>query len=95
MFHVISVPFKRDHDWRAAQQILLAATEWESEPYMEDARRYLLRFSHQRALDAPSLEPRVLIQLPSADEIHLMARLPVSTERRSQTLTGWRQAIVA
>ncbi len=95
MFHVISVPFKRDHDWRTAQDILLAAAQAQCKPYMEDARRYLLGFSHQRGLDAPSLEARVLLQLPSADEIHLVARLPVPTARQSAIEQAIRKEVMS
>ncbi|HCS29228.1 MAG TPA: hypothetical protein DIW43_17350 [Spongiibacteraceae bacterium] len=82
MFHVIIVPFKRDHDWQGAQRAMLAAAKRECEPYINEARRDLLRFSNQRGLEAPSIEPRVTIQVPAPEEIHLAMRLPVPTSRR-------------
>lgn len=82
MFHVIIVPFKRDHDWQGAQRAMLAAAKRECDSYINEARRDLLRFSNQRGLEAPSIEPRVTIQVPASEEIHLAMRLPVPTSRR-------------
>ncbi|WP_372783784.1 mechanosensitive ion channel domain-containing protein [Litorivivens sp.] len=82
MFHVISIPFKRDHNWQGAKQAMLEAAKRECQPYRDEARRYLVRFSNQRGLEPPSVEPRVTIQVPAPEEIHLVMRMPVPTARR-------------
>lgn len=82
MFHVITVPFRRDHDWQGAREAMLRAGKRESESYREEAKRYLVRFSIQRGLEPPSVEPRVTLQVPAPEEIHLIMRLPVPTSRR-------------
>ena len=82
MFHVISIPFKRDHDWQGAKAAMLETAKRECQPYRDEARRYLVRFSTQRGLEPPSVEPRVTIQVPAPEEIHLVMRMPVPTARR-------------
>lgn len=83
MFHVFTIPFKRNHDWQAAERALLSAAEKACAPYMEEARRHLMRFSSERGLEAPSIEPRVTLQVPAAEEIHLVVRMPVPTPQRN------------
>ncbi len=82
LFHVIIIPFKRDHNWQGARDAMLQAAKRECAPYAEEARRYLVRFSAQRGLEPPSVEPRITIQVPAPEEIHLIMRLPVPSSRR-------------
>ena len=82
LFHVIIIPFKRDHDWQGAKRAMLEAANRECSAYADEARRYLVRFSNQRGLEPPSVEPRVTIQVPAPEEIHLIMRLPVPSTRR-------------
>ncbi|MBB3046744.1 small-conductance mechanosensitive channel [Litorivivens lipolytica] len=82
LFHVISIPFRRDHDWQGAKAAMLEAAKREVSAFAEEARRYLVRFSTQRGLEPPSVEPRVTIQVPAPEEIHLIMRLPVPSTRR-------------
>ena len=83
VLHVLTVPFKRTDNWRAAQQALLASASKHCQPYLENARLYLQRLNYERGLDSSSVEPRVTIQLPTAAEIHLVVRFPVRTTQRS------------
>lgn len=81
-FHVFTVPFKREDDWQAAQQALLAAANRYAQPYLEQVRRHMNRVSSQRGLAVPSVDPRVTIQVPVATELHLVVRLPVRPGQR-------------
>ncbi|UAW96917.1 mechanosensitive ion channel [Halopseudomonas nanhaiensis] len=81
-FHVFTVPFKREDDWQAAQQALLAAANRHAQPYLEQVRRHMKRVSSQRGLAVPSVDPRVTIQVPVASELHLVVRLPVKPGQR-------------
>lgn len=83
VLHVFNVPFKRTADWPAAQQALLASANQHCASYLEEAKRYLKKLNEYRGLDAPSVEPRITLQIPSAEEIHLVVRIPVLTDRRS------------
>src|SRR5690554_1065783 len=82
-FHVFTVPFKRDEDWPAAQQALLATANRYCQPYLEEVRRFMNRISVRRGLEIPAVDPRVTIQVPTAGEIHLVVRVPVRTRERS------------
>lgn len=81
-FHVFTVPFKREDDWQAAQRALLAAANRHCQPYLEQVRRHMKRVSSQRGLAVPSVDPRVTIQVPLANELHLVVRLPVRPGQR-------------
>src|SRR5690606_31881960 len=71
VFHVFTIPFKREDDWHRAQQLFLEAAKRHSEPYLEEVRRYMNRISMRRGLEVPSVDPRVPIQVPTAGEVHL------------------------
>lgn len=83
VLHVFTVPFKRNADWRGAQKALLEAANQACEPFLQEAKRYLKKLNEYRGLDAPSVDPRVTLQVPSAEEIHLIVRIPALTDRRS------------
>lgn len=83
VLHVFTIPFKRTANWQAAQQALLASANEHCASYLADAKRYLKKLNEYRGLDAPSVEPRITLQMPSAEEVHLVVRIPVLTDRRS------------
>ncbi|MDF0750747.1 mechanosensitive ion channel family protein [Marinobacter sp. 71-i] len=82
-FHVFTVPFKREDDWQAAQKALLEAANRHCEPYLEQVRKHMNKVGVLRGLEVPSVDPRVTIQAPVANEIHLTVRLPAKSGRRS------------
>ncbi|WP_166254787.1 mechanosensitive ion channel domain-containing protein [Marinobacter salicampi] len=82
-FHVFTVPFKRRDDWRAAQQAFLESANRHCESYLERARKHVNKVGNQRGLEVPSVDPRVSIQVPVADEIHLVVRVPAKAGQRS------------
>lgn len=84
-FHVLSIPFKREDDWNAARQAVLEAAERHCAPFIEEVRTHMGRVSELRGLGLPPVEPRVTIHVPSADEVHLVVRLPVPAGQRSST----------
>lgn len=84
VLHAFTIPFKRGDEWQAAQKALLQAARNHSRSYLEDVRKHMQRLSDQKGLHAPSVDPRVTIQVPTADEIHLIVRVPVRTTQRGQ-----------
>lgn len=82
-FHVFTVPFKREDNWRAAQQAFLEAANRYCAPYLELARRHMRDVGSQRGLELPSVDPRVTLQVPVAAEIHLLVRVPTKSGYRS------------
>lgn len=84
VLHVLVVPFKREDNWQAAQEVFLEVASRHCEPFLESARRHMSRFSRQRGLSVPAVEPRVTLQVPAAGEIHLVVRFAVKSSQRSQ-----------
>jgi len=82
VFHVFTVPFKREDDWHRAQQAFLDAARLRCEPYIDDVRRHMNRVGMRRGLEIPSVDPRVTIQVPTAAEVHLIVRVPVKSGER-------------
>lgn len=83
VLHVFTVPFMRKDDWRQAQQQLLEAARKHCAPYLDSVRRHMNRISSQRGLEVPTVEPRVSLQFPEPDEIHLVVRVPARASQRS------------
>jgi len=83
VLHVFTVPFKREDNWKAAQQAFLEASNRHCKPYLKEVRAYMKLISEKRGLDVPSVEPRVTIQVPTAGEIHLIIRIPAKSGQRS------------
>ncbi len=78
--HIVTVPLSTDDDWRTAERLLLQAGEEEAAPYIEDARAYFKKLEGKFWLDAPSVEPRVTIQIPEPGRINLLLRVPCPTQ---------------
>jgi len=78
--HIVTVPLSTDDDWKTAERLLLQAGEEEAAPYIEDARSYFKKLEGKFWLDAPSVEPRVTIQLPEPGRINLLLRIPCPTK---------------
>lgn len=85
ILHVFTVPFKREDDWRAAREALLASARRHCEPYLEEVRRHMRQISEQRGLEPPAVDPRVTLQVPAAGEVHLIVRIPTRSGQRSYT----------
>ena len=77
--HVITVPLSTDDDWKVAEHILLEAAQEECQPYIHEARKKMKALEGKAWLDAPSVEPRVTVQLPEPGCINLLVRVPCPT----------------
>lgn len=84
ILHVFIVPFKREDDWQSAQKAFLQAANRHCLPYMNEVRNYMKQISLHRGVEVPSVEPRVTLQVPEADEIHLVIRIPARAHQRVQ-----------
>jgi len=82
VFHVFTIPFKREDDWHAAQQAFLESAKHHCASYLEEVRRHMNNVSMRRGLEVPSVDPRVTIQVPTAGEVHLIVRVPVKSGER-------------
>lgn len=82
VLHVFTVPFKREDNWRAAQQAFLEAANKHCAGYLDEVRGHMKRISSHRGLEVPTVEPRVTVQVPTAGEIHLIIRIPTKSGER-------------
>jgi small-conductance mechanosensitive channel len=80
----ITIPLEVGQNWKKAKEILLQIATEESAPYLEQARRRIHQMEKSRALELPSVEPRVTIHLPDAEEIHLHVRVPSPVHLRGR-----------
>lgn len=83
VLHAFTVPFKREENWKLAQQVLLSAAQKHCEENLPLVKQHFDRWSYRTGLDSPSVEPRVSIQVPEAGEIHLVVRVPTREEQRN------------
>jgi small-conductance mechanosensitive channel len=84
VFHLITIPIERQDKWQLAEQALLDAANEVCRPYLEMARQSMASLSHHHSLEAPSVDPRVNLQVASSDKINLILRMPVPTRRRGR-----------
>lgn len=82
VYHVFTVPFRREDDWRAAREAFLASARRHCEGYLDQARRHMQRINVKSGLETPSVEPRVSLHVPIAGEVHLIVRLPTRAAER-------------
>lgn len=83
VLHVFTVPFKREENWRAAQEEFQKSANKYCKPYLKEARTHMEQLSMEKGLDVPTADPRVTVQVPTAGEIHLIVRVPVKATQRS------------
>lgn len=83
VLHVFTIPFKREENWKAAQEAVLEAANKYCKPYLDVVRKHMSQISEERGLSVPSVEPRVTLQVPVAGEIHLIVRVPAKSGERS------------
>lgn len=77
--HIITISLSTDEDWKSAEAVLLEAAQEECQPYLQDAKRKMKELEGKMWLDAPSVEPRVTIQIPEPGRINLLLRIPTPT----------------
>jgi len=74
--HNITIPLHRHDNWKKAKEILLKIAHDECAPYLEQARSRIRKMERTKALELPCVEPKVSIQVPDPDTIHLHLRIP-------------------
>ena len=88
--HIITIPLSIKDNWKLAESILIEAAQEECRGYMEEAKQKIKALEGKMWLDAPSLEPKVTIQIPEPGQINLLLRIPCPSRSPSRT----EQAIV-
>ncbi|MEM8629407.1 MAG: mechanosensitive ion channel family protein, partial [Chlamydiota bacterium] len=75
-FHNIKIPLAIGDDWQRAHDVLLAIAKEECTPYLELARKRMLETAKQKSIVLPSVEPRIIVQMPDINKVHLILRFP-------------------
>ena len=83
VLHTFEIPVDAD-DWEGAEADIVAACAEEQNLYVEDARKHFERRQKDRGLEMPSLEPRLLMRMDTAEHITMIARLAVPARRKGR-----------
>jgi len=84
VYDVMVIPLKAGDDWQSAEQALLEAARAECLPYIGEARQHMKLLEERNLLEAPSVEPRVTLQVPEPGRINLVLRLPMPARGRGR-----------
>lgn len=84
VLHVVAVPLRLDQDWRQAERLLLEAAREVCAPHLEAARSHLGEVSRRHGLSPPSVDPRVVVQLPEPGAVRLLCRFPTLARDRAR-----------
>jgi len=79
--HPITIPMTIEDDWQRAEKLLLAIAMSECASFMPEAEKHMKQLEGRAWLDAPSVQPRVTIQLPEPGFINLLLRIPAPAHR--------------
>jgi small-conductance mechanosensitive channel len=82
--HTFQIPLKIDEDWERAEQILMEACNAEVSEFLEEARNHMKELHERTALGGPSVEPRVIVKIPEAGKITLIARIAAPSRRKGR-----------
>ena len=83
--HVLTIRLTTQDNWERAEKLLLAIAHEVCTPYIREAQKHMKQLEGKNWLDAPSVEPRVTIQLPEPGKITLYLRVPSPAHRTSRT----------
>jgi small-conductance mechanosensitive channel len=84
VLHVFCIPLHATDGWQRAEQILLEAAQIECSPFLDQARLYMKNIESQHGLDAPTVAPRVTLQIPEPGKINLLLRIPAPSRRKGR-----------
>ncbi len=75
-FHNIKIPLSIEDNWQTAYEVLLSIAKEECTPYLELARKRMMETAKQKSIVLPSVEPRIIVQMPEPEKINLILRFP-------------------
>lgn len=82
VLHSFPVLVRADGRWRDAERALLEGMKVEMQSYAEEARRFFERMAHDRHIEVPPQEPRVLVQSEANETLRLWCRLPAPAREK-------------
>ena len=84
LLHTFAVPIGLKKGWSAAPTTLLEICNAECAEFLPEARRHFEQLGKKNALEVPSPEPRITLQIAKSDEVALIARIPVPARRKGR-----------
>lgn len=84
VLHTFSVPVALKQGWSTAPDALHRICDAECAEFLAEARRHFERVGQKNALDVPSPEPRVTLQVSKPDEVVMTARIPAPARRKGR-----------
>lgn len=84
VLHVFKVPIPLDKFWQESERELLAAASQECRPYLSDARAHFERLGQEQGITTLSVEPRISVLIPAADELELVVRIAVPARKKGR-----------
>ena len=84
VYHIITIPSKMKDRWTEAETALMNAAMEVCAPYLENARRSMKKLASKHSLDAPTVDPRVHLQISGAEDVNLVLRIPVPAQKRGR-----------
>lgn len=85
VFHLITIPVdSKEGAWRRSEAALLKSAHEVCAPYLENARKYMTVVAKNQSLEAPTVDPKVQVQVAATDRINLILRIPVPTRQRAR-----------
>jgi small-conductance mechanosensitive channel len=82
--HVFSIPLKRDENWKLIMTQLMESAMRHCQDFIFEAQKYMTEVNDQKGLDLPSVEPKISLHFPNANEVQLILRIPCPPNRRNQ-----------
>jgi small-conductance mechanosensitive channel len=84
VLHVFKVPVKMNKNWQQAEQDLLEAARDQCRLFLDPARQHFQRLGKTQGLATLSVELRVTVSIPKADELELIVRIAVPARRKGR-----------
>jgi len=82
VFHFLTIPTKGGNEWLSAQEYLLQAAHEICSSYIEDVRSRTKDIAKKHSLNAPSIDPRIQVQIPEPGRVNLILRVPLPAKKR-------------
>ena len=82
VLHVFSVPLLQDDQWEDAERALLEAAQAECASFISEAHERNRELERKHGFDTPSMEPRVTLRIPAANQLELVVRIPCPSRQK-------------
>ncbi len=83
-FHTMAVPLQRTENWKLAKQLLMDIAQEHCASFLDAARRRFSEFEKTISSNMPDVEPRVWIEMDTAETFILYLRIVVPISMRGR-----------